>query len=65
MVEVNRARDMGAAFREIADELRAQYFLGYSPSNRLRDGSFRKIRLRTRNPNCRVRVRRGYYAQAE
>jgi VWFA-related protein len=65
MVEVNRARDIGAAFREIADELRAQYFIGYSPSNRLRDGSFRKIRLRTRNRNYRVRVRRGYYAQAE
>jgi VWFA-related protein len=65
MVEVNRARDIGAAFREIADELRAQYFIGYSPSNRPRDGSFRKICVRTRNRNYRVRVRRGYYAQAE
>jgi VWFA-related protein len=63
MVEVNRARDIGAAFREIADELRAQYFIGYSPSNRLRDGSFRKIRVRVRDRNYRVRVRRGYYAQ--
>jgi VWFA-related protein len=64
-VAVNRARDIGAAFQEIADELRAQYFLGYSPSNRLRDGSFRKIRVRIRNRNYRVRVRGGYYAQAE
>ena len=65
MVRVNHARDTGVAFREIADELRAQYFLGYSPSNNLRDGSFRKIRVRVRNRNDRVRVRRGYYAQAE
>jgi VWFA-related protein len=65
MVQVNQVRDTGAAFREIADELRAQYFLGYSPSNKLRDGSFRKIRVRMRNRNYRVRVRHGYYAQAE
>jgi VWFA-related protein len=65
MVRVNHARDTGAAFREIADELRAQYFLGYSPSNKLRDGSFRKIRVRVRNRNYRVRVRRGYYAEAK
>jgi VWFA-related protein len=65
MVEVKQARDTAAAFREIANELRAQYFLGYSPSNRLRDGSFRKIHVRTRERNHRVRARRGYYAQAE
>jgi VWFA-related protein len=65
MVRVSHARDTGAAFREIADELRAQYFLGYSPSNKLRDGSFRKIRVSLRNRNCRARVRRGYYAQGK
>jgi VWFA-related protein len=65
MVQVNEVRDTAAAFREIADELRAQYFLGYSPSNKLRDGSFRKIRVGVRDRNYRVRVRRGYYAQAE
>ena len=65
MVEVNQVRDTGAAFREIADELRAQYSLGYSPSNKLRDGSFRKICVRVRNRNCTVQVRRGYYAQPE
>jgi VWFA-related protein len=65
MIRVNHARDTGAAFREIADELRAQYFLGYSSSNKLRDGSFRKIGVHARNRNYRVRVRRGYYAQAE
>jgi len=64
MVRVNQTRDTGAAFREIADELRAQYSLGYSPSNKVRDGSFRKIHVRVRNRNYRVRVRRGYYAQA-
>ena len=64
MIRVNQVRDTGAAFREIADELRAQYSLGYSPSNKVRDGSFRKIHVRARNRNYRVRVRRGYYAQA-
>ena len=65
MVQVDQVRDTAAAFREIADELHAQYSLGYSPSNKLRDGSFRKICARVRGRNYRVRVRRGYYAQAE
>lgn len=65
MVEVSQVRDTGAAFREIADEIRAQYSLGYSPSNKLRDGSFRQICVRVRHRNYKVQVRRGYYAQAE
>ncbi len=65
MVQVTEVRDTGAAFREIADELHAQYFLGYSSTNKLRDGSFRKICVRVPNQSYRVRVRRGYYAQAE
>ena len=65
MVEVSQVRDTGAAFREIADEIRAQYSLGYSPSNKVRDGSFRQICVHVRHRNYKVQVRRGYYAQAE
>lgn len=65
VIRVDRKRDTAAAFREIADELRTQYLLGYSPSNTRRDGSFRKIRARVRNGNYKVQARRGYYALAE
>jgi len=48
------------AFRQIADELRTQYSLGYYPSNAARDGKYRKIRVRTTRPNVSVRARPGY-----
>jgi len=53
--------EIGSAFDQIARELRAQYLLGYSPSNLRHDGSFRRIRVTVRKHNCRVRTRTGYY----
>ncbi|MFQ5724435.1 MAG: VWA domain-containing protein [Terriglobia bacterium] len=49
------------AFDQIAAELRSQYSLGYSPSNRRRDGKFRKIKVRVKKKGLRVQARRGYY----
>jgi VWFA-related protein len=65
VVEVKRQKDMAAAFEEIADELRTQYALGYSPTKTKHDGSFRKIRVRTRQGDYKVQARRGYYAPTE
>lgn len=50
------------AFDEIAAELRSQYSLGYTPTNRARDGSFRKIKIEVKRKGLRVQARRGYYA---
>lgn len=50
------------AFDQIAAELRSQYSLGYSPTNRARDGQFRKIEIKVNRPGMRVQARRGYYA---
>jgi VWFA-related protein len=65
VIEVKRASDTGAAFREVAEELRTQYLLGYTPSNTKHDGSFRKIRVRVRNRDYKIQARRGYYAPSE
>lgn len=65
VIEVKRASDTGAAFGEIADELRTQYLLGYTPANTRRDGSFRKIRVKVRGHDYKVQARRGYYAPTE
>ena len=51
------------AFEQIAAELRTQYSLGYYPSNRARDGKFRKVRVRTTRKNAAVRARPGYRAR--
>lgn len=47
---------------EVANELKQQYTLGYRPTNRNRDGSFRQIKVETADKSFRVRTKRGYYA---
>ena len=56
-------RNLGDAFQEIAAELSSQYSLAYSPTNKTRDGTFRRIKIETDIPNVIVRARRGYYSQ--
>lgn len=52
------------AFARIAAELRTQYALGYYPSNPARDGSYRRIQVRTKRKNVVIRARPGYRAPA-
>lgn len=49
-------------YAEVADELRHQYTLYYSPLNTRRDGQFRRVRVETTNPTHQVSARIGYYA---
>ena len=57
-----QAQDLEQSFANIANELRHQYFIIYSPTNFVADGSFHKIRVQTKIKNAEVRVRSGYYA---
>lgn len=50
------------AAQQVSAELRRQYTIGYYPSNTARDGSYRRIELRTNTPGVQVRHRRGYYS---
>jgi VWFA-related protein len=59
--------ELGSAFAQIQEELRSQYVIAYSPQNRLRDGSHRRIRMEIVNPELRKQklqliYRQGYYA---
>jgi Ca-activated chloride channel family protein len=51
---------------KISMELRNQYVLGYKPSNRTRDGRWRKVKLKLRPPKglppLNVYAKSGYYA---
>jgi len=52
-----------AAFAEVANEIGTQYSLGYYPSNKIRDGSFRQIKVEMRGvKDVSVRAREGYVA---
>lgn len=61
-LHVTRGKDTGAAFEEIARELRTQYLLGYTPTDRARNGSYHRLRVRVKNKDYRVQARQGYYA---
>ncbi len=52
--------EIGPAFEEIRQELREQYVLGYYPTAKRRDGSWRKVQVRLRDSSLEVRARNGY-----
>ncbi len=54
--------DLERTYAEVADELRHQYTLYYSPLNSKRDGKFRNVHVETTNPTHHVSARIGYYA---
>src|SRR5213594_2319806 len=46
----NKPEKVKEAFDQIANELRSQYSIGYTPTNSKRDGSFRKVEIKTKQP---------------
>lgn len=62
VIEVKNPQQTSEAFRQIADELRTQYLLGYTPTNPKLDGAFHKINVKVRVEDAKVSARRGYYA---
>ncbi|HJZ69018.1 MAG TPA: VWA domain-containing protein, partial [Blastocatellia bacterium] len=59
---VKTLSDLGGVYKQVADELRAQYSIGYYPSNKAHDGQWRSIRVETRAKDSTVRARSGYWA---
>ena len=59
---VSKKHPLSEVFKEIQDELRNQYAIGYEPTNAVRDGSFRHLEIKVDNPDDRVQARNGYYA---
>jgi Ca-activated chloride channel family protein len=60
ILPIARAEELEAAFRDILQELRQQYAIGYYPSNSQGDGRWHKIDVRVRGVGERVRHREGY-----
>jgi VWFA-related protein len=57
----NSGRKLEDAFDQIQDELRTQYLLSYTPTNKSADGTYRKIDLEC-GKGFKVQARKGYYA---
>jgi Ca-activated chloride channel homolog len=61
-------RDLSDAFVQIQKDLREQYLVAYSPSNKARDGSYRRIEIQVVNPSLKqqslkLNYRSGYFAK--
>jgi len=58
--------DVLSVANAIADDIRNQYVIAYTPSNLEKDGSFRRVEIKVNAPRrgrLYVRTRTGYYAQ--
>lgn len=60
--------DLTSAFQQIEEELRSQYLIAYSSTNKNRDGAYRQMRIEITNPDLRrdqlkLRYRPGYFAK--
>jgi VWFA-related protein len=62
MIIVRNEKNLEEAFDQISEELRSQYTIGYTPSNKAHDGSYRKIKVEMKNKDYSALARRGYYA---
>lgn len=54
--------DLTSVYAEVADELRHQYAVYYTPLNRARDGGFRRVRVQMNNASYSAATRVGYFA---
>ncbi|PYQ64466.1 MAG: hypothetical protein DMF53_07375 [Acidobacteria bacterium] len=60
ILEINRVEELEGAFRNILQELRQQYALGYYPTNAKSDGSWHKVQVTLKSGGGRVHTREGY-----
>ncbi len=54
--------DLRSSFQRIGADLRSSYELAYASTSPVRDGTFRKLRVRARSPNYTTNCKTGYFA---
>jgi VWFA-related protein len=61
-------RELREAFAQIQRDLREQYLLAYSPTNKNKDGTYRRVQIEIMNPalikELKLNYRQGYFAKA-
>ena len=57
-----RRPNLDEIFAQIQEEMRSQYSVTYSPTNSVKDGSYRKLDFKMSNKDYKVQARKGYYA---
>jgi VWFA-related protein len=54
-------KDVESAYDKVLAEIKGQYHLGYQSTNTARDGRWRKVEIRVKRPDIRIRARKGYF----
>ncbi len=64
LYRARKVEDLKGVYEQVIRDLGMVYSLGYQPSNKQRDGSWRSISVRLASrPELAVRTKRGYYAK--
>jgi VWFA-related protein len=61
--ECEKLEDLAGAYDRVVADLGTLYTLAYRPTNKVRDGSWRAIRVTVNRPNAVARGKRGYFAK--
>jgi VWFA-related protein len=59
---VDRKNSLDDIFKDLQDEMRSQYSIGYTSPHAQKDGSYHKIEIKMSNKDYKVQARKGYYA---
>jgi len=60
--EVEKLTDLAGSYEQVVADLGTVYSLAYRPSNKMRDGKWRAIKITINKANAVARGKRGYYA---
>lgn len=55
--------ELGNVYQQVADELRSQYVIYYTPRDANRDGRYRTVRVKAKCTDCHTTSRLGYFAK--
>ena len=54
-------KDVESTYDKVLGEIHAQYHLGYLSTNTSADGAWRKVEIKLKNPDLKLRTRKGYF----
>ena len=55
-------KDLDAVYAQVLAQIRAQYTVGYLSTNERADGAWRKVQVKVKRRDLRVRSRSGFFA---
>lgn len=60
---INSLEEMSRLYAQVAADVRSLYTIEYEPKNNKRDGKWREIKIKVKNPDLISRTRPGYFAK--